>query len=62
MVLLSVVSSAYRIKLNCLVQFGMSFIYIRKNSSPKMEPWGTPVYNVYFYVLATVCEITCEPL
>ena len=26
-----------------LLDSGQSFIYIRKRSGPKMEPWGTPV-------------------
>ena len=42
-VLLRVVSSAYRIKLKCSVQFGMSFLYMRNNKGPRMEPCGTPV-------------------
>ena len=26
-----------------LLDSGKSFLYIRKRSGPKMEPWGTPV-------------------
>ena len=44
-VLLRVVSSAYKIKLKYSVQLGMSFIYIRNNKGPRIEPCGTPVDN-----------------
>ena len=39
-VLLNVVSSTYRIKLKYLVQFWMSFMYIRNNNGPRMEQYG----------------------
>ena len=70
MVLFRVVSSAYRMKLKYSVQYGMSFIYMRNNSGPKIEPWGTPVYNgrmlevtpFYFYILVSICKVACKPL
>ena len=37
------VSSANRIKSKYEPDCGMSFMYIRKSSGPKMDPWGTPV-------------------
>ena len=43
--LLSVVSSAYKIKLKYSVQFGISFMYIKNNKGPRIEPCGTPVDN-----------------
>ena len=46
-VLLRVVSSAYKIKLKYSVQLGMSFIYIRNNKGPRIEPCGTPVDNEF---------------
>ena len=42
-VLESVVSSAYIMKWKRSLDSGKSFIYIRKRSAPKMDPWGTPV-------------------
>ena len=36
-----VVSSAKE-RIFSLVQFLMSFMYIKNNKGPKMEPWGTP--------------------
>ena len=58
-VLERVVSSAYIMKWKRLLDSGKSFIYIRKRSGPKMEPWGIPVtidrvsdiVSFYFYEL-----------
>ena len=36
-------SSAYVIKLIFSELFGRSFIYMRKNKGPNMDPCGTPV-------------------
>ena len=36
------VSSANRRGL-VVVEFGRSFTYIRNNSGPRIEPWGTPI-------------------
>ena len=37
------VSSAYSINSKLFVAFGILSIYIRNNSGPKIDPWGTPV-------------------
>ena len=42
-VVTSVVSSAYIIHLNTLLEKTMSFIYIVNNKGPSIEPCGTPV-------------------
>ena len=38
----SVLSSANKVDLKKLVQFGKSLINIRKRRGPKIDPWGTP--------------------
>jgi hypothetical protein len=40
--LINVASSAYNKKLNPLLAFGKSFINIKNNKGPKIEPCGTP--------------------
>ena len=42
-VLHSVVSSAYMMKLKCLLDCAISLMYIIKSRGPSMEPCGTPV-------------------
>ena len=39
----NVVSSAYKMKLNFLLDLIMSLIKILNNKGPTIEPWGTPV-------------------
>ena len=46
MVLFSVFSTVYKIKLKYSVQYGMPLMYMRKINGPKIEPYGTPVDNV----------------
>ncbi len=41
-----VVSSAYIMNLNKLLEFAISFTYIIKSKGPSMDPWGTPVVTV----------------
>ena len=43
MVLDKVVSSAYIIKSNCLVDSEKSFIYMINNKGPIIDPCGTPI-------------------
>ena len=41
-VLFIVVSSVYKIKLKYLLQYGTSFMYMRNNNGPRIEPfWDT---------------------
>ncbi len=51
MVVDSVVSSAYKMKSNNLLEFTMSFMYIMKRRGPKIDPCGTPV------IMGNVLEI-----
>ena len=44
MVLNKVVSSAYIIKLNILLAFGISFMYIINNKGPRIDPCGTKIF------------------
>ena len=41
----NVVSSAYKMKSNFLLDLIMSLIKILNNKGPTIEPWGTPVLN-----------------
>ena len=41
--LVSVVSSAYKMKFSFLLTVCISFTYMRNNKGPKTDPWGTPV-------------------
>ena len=44
MVLNKMVSSAYIIKLNILLAFGKSFMYIINNKGPRIDPCGTQMF------------------
>ena len=44
MVLNKMVSSAYIIKLNILLAFGKSFMYIINNKGPRIAPCGTQMF------------------
>ena len=59
--LINVVSSAKKRKLNKLLARCISFIYIKKSKGPRMELWGTPVsmlnpLNTRLLCYCTVCE------
>ena len=40
----NVLSSANRLKLKILEEFGKSFMKIKKSNGPKIEPWRTPFF------------------
>ena len=44
MVLNKVVSSAYILQLNLLLDFGKSFIYYINNKGPRTDPCGAPMF------------------
>ena len=44
-----VVSSAY---------IGISLLYITKKSGPRIEPWGTPVVQIYFHCILHIEKIS----
>ena len=52
----NVVSSAYRMQLNFLVHFTMSFMYILKNKGPTIEPCGIPAF---MYCIDDITSSNC---
>ena len=66
----SVLSSANKVNLKKLEQFGKSLIKIRKSSGPRIEPWGTPQSTkrrsdklfFKFYVLLPVRNVRPKPV
>ena len=55
----NVVSSAYVMKLNCLLDFAISLMLIMKSIGPNIEPCGTPVVIYYRFDLVPLNSTNC---